>query len=132
MPGAAGPIQAKYAALRPLLDERTRRIWAATEARALGRGGISRVTEATGLSRHTVRAGLRELEGSAAPAIADDRQRRAGGGRKRLAEQNPQLVTALEAQLGPLTRGDPQGPLRWTCASAAQLAAQLHDQGHRQ
>lgn len=102
------------------------------EAKALGRGGISRVAEATGLSRNTVRSGLRELEAGAVPrASGEEAQlRRPGGGRKRLTERDPQLAKALERKLAPLTRGDPMGPLRWTCSSAARLAAELQAEGH--
>lgn len=127
-------IKAKFAALAPLLDERTRRRWAAVEARAMGRGGITRVAEATGLSQTTLRAGLKELEApspSATPQAASERLRRAGGGRKALVDHDPHLLTALEALVDPVTRGDPLGPLRWTCKSAARLATALQHQGYR-
>ena len=130
MRGPVESIKAKFAALEPLLDERTRRIWAAVEAQALGRGGISRVAEATGLSRTTVRSGLRELQAGAVASGPGTRLRREGGGRKRLTEQDPQLAQALERKLDPLTRGDPMGPLRWTCSSAARLAEELQAEGH--
>ena len=126
-------LKAKFVALKPLLDERTRRLWAAVEARAIGRGGMMRVAEATGLSRSTIRAGLRELD---SPSIPDDenqtraRLRRPGAGRKPLMDHDPTLLEALEALLDPVTRGDPMGPLRWTCKSAARLATQLQAQGH--
>src|SRR5438132_7669880 len=92
-------IAAKFASLRPLLDERTRRLWAAVEARALGRGGISQVAEATRLSRATIRAGLQELAhpvSATAPQAPVERVRRPGGGRKPLGAQEPHLVRALE------------------------------------
>src|SRR6516165_10360451 len=112
-------IKAKFAALAPLLDERTRRLWAAVEARAIGRGGIARVAEATGLSRVTVRAGLKELdlEGTAPTRKAGGghRVRRPGGGRRPLADRDPKLLHALEKLVDPVTRGDPMSPLRWTC-----------------
>ena len=126
-------IAAKFAILKPLLDEQARRLWAAVEARALGRGGISQVAEATGLSRATVRAGLQEL---APPATATGLQtppgrlRRPGGGRKPLGTRDPHLVQALETLVDPVTRGDPMSLLRWTCKSAANLAAALQAQGH--
>ncbi|MCZ0944977.1 MAG: ISAzo13 family transposase, partial [Gammaproteobacteria bacterium] len=88
-------LRGKYAVLGPLLDERTRRLWAAAEARAIGRGGITRVAEATGMSRVTVRAGLRELESGAASPAPAGRLRGPGGGRKALAERDPGLVGAL-------------------------------------
>jgi transposase len=127
-------IATKFAILRPLLDEHARRLWAAVEARALGRGGISRVAEATGLSHPTIRAGLQEL---ADPMLATRLQaaqepvRRPGGGRKPLDVREPHLVQALEALVDPVTRGDPMSLLRWTCKSAAKLAAALQAQGHR-
>src|SRR5712691_10402940 len=126
-------IAAKFIILEPLLDERARRLWAAVEARALGRGGISCVAEATGLSRVTIRAGLQELvlPGPApGPLAAPERLRRPGGGRKPLGMRDPHLVHALETLVDPVTRGDPMSLLRWTCKSAAQLAAALQAQGH--
>ena len=125
-------LKGKYAALSPLLDERTRRLWAASEARAIGRGGVTRVAEATGMSRVTVRAGLKELDAgdAAAPAARGTRLRRAGGGRKALTARDPGLASALERELDPVTRGDPESPLRWTCSSAASLSRRLAAAGH--
>jgi len=126
-------IAAKCAILNPLLDERARRLWAAVEARAIGRGGISQVAEATGLSRATIRAGLQELAhpGSpAAPQAPMERVRRPGGGRKPLRAHDPHLIRALETLVDPVTRGDPMSLLRWTCKSAAKLAEALQTQGH--
>jgi hypothetical protein len=126
-------IKAKFSVLGPLLDERSRRMWAAVEARAIGRGGIIRVTEATGLSRATIRAGIRELD---TPASADagmtppGRLRRPGGGRKLAVDQDPDLLHDLETLVDPATRGDPMSPLRWTCKSAAKLAEGLRSRGH--
>jgi Rhodopirellula transposase DDE domain len=126
-------IAEKFAALGPVLDERARRLWAAAEAHAIGRGGISRVSEATGLSRITIRSGLSELypstplPGRGATAVG---VRRPGGGRKPLIEHDPKLERALEILVDPVTRGDPMSPLRWTCKSAAKLAAELQAQGH--
>jgi DNA-binding phage protein len=126
-------IAAKFAILQPLLDERARRLWAAVEARALGRGGLSQVAEATGLSRATVRAGLQEPARPATatgPQTPPERLRRPGGGRKPLGMRDPHLVQALETLVDPVTRGDPMSLLRWTCKSAAKLAAALQAQGH--
>ena len=126
-------IAAKFAMLSPLLDERARRLWAAAEARAIGRGGISHVAEATRLSRATIRAGLQELAPSVSPPASQapvERVRRPGGGRKPLGAQDPPLVRALETLLDPVTRGDPMSLLRWTCKSAAKLAVALQTQGH--
>ena len=126
-------IQAKYNSLRPVLDERARRLWAAAEARAIGRGGISQVSEATGLSRMTIRAGLRQLDllgTPTEPGAADQRLRRPGGGRKPLVDHDTQLLRDLETLVDPVTRGDPMSPLRWTCKSAAKLASELQAEGH--
>ena len=126
-------IAEKFAALGPVLDERARRLWAAAEAHAIGGGGISRVSEATGLSRITIRSGSSELypsstlPGRGATAVG---VRRPGGGRKPLIEHDPKLERALEILVDPVTRGDPMSPLRWTCKSAAKLAAELQAQGH--
>ena len=111
-----GRIRRKYRSLRVELDERARRQWAAAEARELGWGGVSAVAGATGLSRTTITAGLRELDLPARRRAAEaTRVRRPGGGRKRLTEADAGLVAALEALLEPATRGDPQSPLRQYC-----------------
>jgi hypothetical protein len=126
-------VEAKYMTLKPLLDERARRIWAAVEARSLGRGGIIRVAEATGLARATIRAGLKQLD---LPPSEDDellsggRLRPPGGGRKPVTDHDPDLLRALETLVDPVTRGDPISPLRWTCKSADNLAEGLQGQGH--
>ena len=130
MNAATRAVQGKFNVLGPLLDERSRRLWAAAEARAIGHGGITQVAEATGMSRSTVRAGVRELD-SATPLAPRARIRAPGGGRKALTDRDPGLVKALEDLLDPFTRGDPQGPLRWTCSSAARLAEQLGTQEHQ-
>ena len=126
-------IKAKYISLEPVLDELARRLWAATEARAIGRGGITRVAEATGLSRVTIRAGLSQLDLPVTPTdrrASGDRLRRPGGGRKPLVDHDPDLLRELETLVDPVTRGDPMSPLRWTCKSAAKLAAELQALGH--
>src|SRR3990170_3137291 len=124
-------IAAKFEMLRPYLDERRRRLWAAAEARSLGRGGVTTVAAATGLQRNTIAAGLRELQAPAPSGVPADRHVRApGGGRKALAEHDPALLRDLEALVEPVTRGDPMSPLRWTCKSTRQLATELSTQGH--
>jgi Rhodopirellula transposase DDE domain len=120
-------IRRKFVALAGDLDERGRRRWAAVEAQALGRGGITAVAAATGMSDRTVRTGLRELADSR--PLPDHRQRRTGGGRKPLTHHQPELLEALDRLIDPLTRGSPTEPLRWTCKSARQLAAALVAQG---
>src|SRR5438270_740956 len=125
-------VRRKFDALGPLMDERMRRQWAAAEAAELGWGGVSAVATATGLSRTTITAGLRELRGRAeqpdAPSPA--RIRRPGGGRQCLTATDPGLLPALEALADPVTRGDPDSPLRWTCKSTRRLAEELGRQGH--
>ena len=119
-------IVAKYAAVASYLDERARRIWAATESRALGYGGDALVSAATGLARETIRTGHRELDSASGPT---GRLRRTGAGRPRLGRTQPGVQQALEALVDPLTRGDPTSALRWTCKSKAKLAASLARQG---
>src|SRR5271167_2370242 len=109
-------IQEKYQALSPIMDERLRRRWAATEANSLGHGGITLVARATGLSRTTIQAGLAELREPMSTESAT-RIRRKGAGRPRLTGQDAQLIRDLTALLEPVTRGDPQSPLLWTCKS---------------
>jgi len=125
-------IRRKFVALGPAMDERMRRHWAAAEAAELGWGGVSAVAAATGLSRTTITGGLRELRHRAehAEAPTSPRIRRPGGGPKRLTETDPGLLPALEALVDPVTRGDPESPLRWTCKSTRRLAEELTRQGH--
>jgi transposase len=110
------------------MGEAMRRRWAAVEARALGRGGATRVAEATGLSLPTIRRGLRELN-SGVPLHAA-RQRASGAGRPSRAREDPKLLDDLDALVDPVTRGDPNSPLRWTCKSTVQLAEELRARGH--
>jgi transposase len=128
-------LRDKNRVLASEMDERTRRLWAATEAAALGYGGISAVAEATGMAMSTICIGMRELkegvreEGSESRST-DRRVRRSGAGRKPLNETDPRLLKALEALVEPTTRGDPMSPLRWTCKSTRNLAEELQRQGH--
>jgi hypothetical protein len=115
-------IVAKYAVLAPVLDERARRLWAATEAAAIGYGGEALVSAATGLARQTIANGRREV---ATGVVVTTRIRRAGAGRPGIDETQPGLAAALEALVEPVTRGDPVSPLRWTCKSRAKLTAAL-------
>jgi hypothetical protein len=133
IPSAVRQIEAKYRSLVSVLDERARRHWAATEARAYGWGGVSAVSEATGMSPNTVRKGLAELAFREAhpEAEATSRLRAPGGGRKRLTEADPELMGALDHLVAPLTRGDPESPLRWTCKSTRHIAQALSQQGHK-
>jgi len=119
-------IREKYQALLPNMDERMRRLWAATEAKALGWGGIACVAEATGLARNTITAGLRDLQ----QPLPAGRVRRPGGGPKPLTVTDPGLEQALDRLVDPVTRGHPESPLRWTCKSTSKLAEELTSQGH--
>jgi hypothetical protein len=121
-------LKHKVALLWPHLDERARRLFAASEARQLGHGGVSLVSRACGLSRVTITKGVQELE---APPLPPGRVRRAGGGRPALVARDPDLPSRLEALVEPLTRGDPESPLRWTSKSTRALAAELAAQHHR-
>jgi hypothetical protein len=124
-------IETKYRLLEPEMDERWRRQWAATEARDVGWGGITAVAQATGMSRTTITAGLRELMLPEEERVREaSRVRRFGGGRKSVTETDPGLLAALEALIEPTTRGDPESPLRWTCKSTRNLADELTRQNH--
>jgi hypothetical protein len=123
-------IKERYARVAGTMDERGRRALAATEALALGWGGISTVAQATGLSRDVIRLGIKELSGTV-PLAPPGRVRRSGGGRKRTAEQDPTVLADLERLVEPTTRGDPQSPLRWTSKSLRRLADELCAQGHQ-
>ncbi|MHB1267716.1 MAG: ISAzo13 family transposase [Acidithiobacillus ferriphilus] len=123
-------IAARHQALEGILDERQRRLHAAVEAKVLGHGGVKRVSEATGVARGSILAGLKELK-DPENTLPKDRVRRPGGGRKKLVDRDPDLLAALERLVDPAARGDPQSPLRWTCKSLKQLAHELGEQGHR-
>jgi hypothetical protein len=130
-------LKAKYRMLTERLDERSLRLCLASDAIALGRGGITRVAEAAGVSRTTVHAGVRELKAPRAgqgaehvPGTGKARIRRPGGGRKHVEESDLTLLTHLDALLDPVTRGDPMSPLRWTCKSTTKLARELRGNGH--
>ncbi len=120
-------LEQKVALLWPHLDERARRLFAASEARQLGHGGVSLVSRACGLSRVTITKGVLELE---EPPLPAGRVRRPGGGRPGLVARDPDLPSRLEALVEPLTRGDPESPLRWTSKSTRALAAELAAQDH--
>ena len=122
-------IREKYESLAPIFTERSRRLWAAVEARSLGHGGIGAVERATGISRSTITRGLRELESGEMPDAS--RTRRPGGGRKLAIEKDITLLVDLEALLEATTAGMPDAPLRWTSKSLRKLAAELQAMGHR-
>src|SRR6266511_2875223 len=121
-------IGTRFQLLSPFLNERTRRLAAAAEAAAIGRGGISKVSRATGVSRRAIRSGLARLR---APVTSDgDRSRRIGGGRRKAVASDTTLKSDLERLIDPVTRGDPESPLRWTCKSVRKLAEELRGMGH--
>ncbi|MDO9006375.1 MAG: ISAzo13 family transposase [Aquabacterium sp.] len=120
-------MQVKLQTLWPHLNERSRRMLAAAEAEQIGYGGVSLVSRACGLSRVTIIKGIRELS---VPALPTERIRRTGGGRHSLVQQDPKLPALLESLVEPLTRGDPESPLRWTCKSTRTLAGELTDRRH--
>jgi hypothetical protein len=126
-------IKNKYELLKHELDERARRLWAASEAIALSHGGIVAVARATGLAESTIRLGRHQLQGSS-DRLGEEQPRhvrRIGGGRKQLTDEDSTMVSALEALVEPTARGDPMSPLRWTSKSTRTLARELTRQGHR-
>src|ERR1019366_177520 len=125
-------IRQKFVSLDPIMDERVRRQWAASEAIALGWGGVSLTSQATGLARNTITQGVRELqERQARPeSSVTQRVRQVGAGRKPITETDPTLLKALDALVDPVTRGHPESPLRWTCKTTRKLAKELKIQQH--
>jgi transposase len=121
-------IGTRFQMLSPFLNERTRRLAAAAEAAALGRGGLSLVSRATGVSRRAIRSGLAQLQSP--ETSSDERIRRAGGGRHKTVATDTTLKSDLERLIDPVTRGDPESPLRWTCKSVRKLAEELRGMGH--
>jgi transposase len=119
------PITSKLNQLWPHLDERTRRLVAAAEAAQLGHGGVTAISKATGLSRVTIHHGIKEI---GEKQLAAERVRRVGAGRQKLEKSTPEIIKKLEALVEPLTRGDPESPLRWSCKSTRTLAKELTEQ----
>lgn len=127
-------VRKKYDLLQPIMNERMRRQWAASEALSLPRGGITLVSQATGLSRNTIEAGICELQTQVDLPLEEvhpERVRRPGGGRHLLIRNDPTLIDDLEALVEPASRGDPQSPLRWTSKSTRKLADELNARGHK-
>jgi Rhodopirellula transposase DDE domain len=123
-------IRLRYEALDPFLDERSRRRFAAAEARSAGHGGVTAVSRITGVARSTIGRGLKEIRGEAVDPAPRERLRRVGGGRKPLTATDATLLDDLRGLLDPVTRGDPMAPLLWTAKSAAKLARGLQELGH--
>jgi transposase len=124
-------IKSKYNLIKSRFDERSRRQWAAIEAKSIGRGGITLVSNSTGLSRTTITAAINEIDGDKDKKAGIKKIRRPGGGRKLLIEKEPSLLENLEKLVEPVTRGDPESPLRWTCKSTRKLADELNKQGYK-
>jgi hypothetical protein len=122
-------IKQRHQVMYGYLSERDKRIWAASEAITIRRGGDTIVCEATGISRVTISKGKKEIKSKT--GISSDRIREAGGGRKRLTQKHPNIIKDLDIMIDPLTRGDPESPLRWTCKSTYKLAEALQAKGHR-
>ena len=119
-------VRSKFESLKHILNERTRRLWAASEARELGRGGITIVETATGMSHTTIRKGIRQLaEQPTEELLPANRSRCKGAGRKGILCYDPEIADALESLIDPVTRGDPESPLRWTCKSTRRLADRI-------
>lgn len=127
-------VRERYQNLEWALDERLRRLYAASEAKVLGHGGITLVQKATGVARGSIKQGLKELLFPQLAEAAGDgfgrRIRRIGGGRKVSVKDDAKLLAALESLVEPVTRGDPESPLRWTCKSLRQLESELLSQGY--
>lgn len=129
---ALDAINGRFMALRDALDERSRRLVAAAESMVIGRGGVSAVSRATGMSRPVIRKGIAELKAAEGrPAERAGRVRRPGGGRKKTVAVDTTLLQDVERLVDPTTRGDPESPLRWTCKSVRKLATALKQKGHR-
>ena len=121
-------IGSKYDLIKPYLNEKALRLFLATEAKAIGWGGISQVSLETGVSRNTISQGIRELENPS--TVEPTRIRKKGGGRKRALELDPQLILDIEKLIEPVSRGDPESPLRWTIKSTRTIAKELEQFGH--
>ena len=124
-------IKDKYTALQAILNERARRYWAATEARALGHGGVQALARITGLAPDTIKKGIKELASPEGSQAAPERIRRPGGGRKPIKEESPEICEVLESLLEPNTCGDPMNPLRWTSRSVRKIAEDLKERGYK-
>lgn len=122
-------ITKRFELLEPILGEREVRMLVAAEAECIGRGGVTLVAQATGVSRRRIAEGIKELKRE--ESLDNGRTRRKGGGRKKIIEKDAELESDLELLLDPCTRGDPESPLRWTSKSLRKLAGELTAMGHK-
>ena len=122
-------IKCRYGYINQFLNEKARRLFLASEAKTIGWGGIEKVSRATGVSSDTISKGCKELDDE--PKIIESGKiRKPGGGRKKLVDTDPTLLSDLDSLIEPTTRGDPESPLRWTCKSTRKLARELKNMGH--
>ena len=121
-------IQMRYKQMLPILDERSLRIFVASEANALGYGGVTRISKITGIARSTIKRGQDEIVQQ--KPILKNRIRQLGGGRKKVIDHYPDWIPVLEKLIAPLSRGDPESPLRWTIKSVKTLSDELKRQGY--
>lgn len=128
MADTADLIRRRFDALAPVLDEQARRRFAAAEARALGRGGVTLVSKVTGIARSTINRGITEIEENRSAGVG--RVRRPGGGRRAKIQEDPTLLDDLQSLLESSTRGDPMSPLLWTSKSLDKLCAALKGMRH--
>jgi len=122
-------IKSKYQEIAPHLNERSKRLWCATEAKSLGIGGISIVSRATKVSRQTIHIGIKDLESGI--ILPKNRIRKEGGGARKIQEKNPRILKDLDTLVEPTAKGDPMTPLRWSCKSLRKLSTELKKQGHK-
>jgi len=124
-------IAKKYTMISPYLNEQSRRVWCGIESKSLGRGGISKVAASTGVSRTTIYEGIKDLENKKIDKTEKVKVRKSGGGRKSIKEKNPDILNEIELLVDPVTRGDPESPLLWTCKSTYQLSRELEKTGKK-
>jgi len=124
-------INQRYTLVSPFLDERQRRLYLAAEAKVIGYGGVSIVSRATGVSRNAIASGYDDYEQAKEKQLPPGRIRKEGGGRKRTVEIDTTLKKDLESLIEPVTRGDPESPLRWSCKSVRKLSDELNRMGHK-
>ena len=122
-------IKQDFARISPFLDEKTRRLYVSNMALSMGRGGRLKVSKSLGISRVRINNGIKELEGDL-PAIATDKKRRSGGGRKSLAKHYPEIKEQIESIISPYTRGDPMNPLKWCSKSLRKIANAMKAKGY--